>query len=120
MRRGGDMHGKGGTEGSWGAALVAVVPTLMSHPAEVRQSVHSGRGVNDHPAAGTRTFQSGGHLAAVNGGIALRALRHSTIAPRGSCGTGASAGGTRKFIGTTRTSRVSTAWRESDGSPHAL
>ena len=41
-------------------------------------------------------------------------------APRGSRGTGASAGETSKFIGTTRTSRVSTAWRESGGSPQAL
>ena len=51
-------------------ALVAAGSTPMFHPAEVRQSVHSGRCANDHPAAGTRTFHSGGYLAAVNGGRA--------------------------------------------------
>ena len=43
-----------------------------------------------------------------------------TSAPRGSRGTGASAGETSKFIGTARTSRVSIAWHESGGSPQAL
>ena len=95
MRRGGDMHGRGGTEGLWGVALVATVSTLKFHPAEVRQSVHSGRCANDHPAAGTRTgtSQRGGYLAAVNGGRAHTSFTSSMSAPSGSCGTGTSAGG---------------------------
>ena len=61
-----------GQKGHGGPALVAAVPTPTFHPAEVRQSVHSGRCANDHPAAGTRTgtSQRGGYLAAVNGGRA--------------------------------------------------
>ena len=122
MRRGGDMHGRGGTEGSWESALAADTPTPTFHPAEVRQSVHSGRCANDHPAAGTRTgtSQRGGYLAAVNGGRAhtsftsLHERAPRQLWNRDECRR------TRKFIGTTRTSRVSTAWRESDGSPHAL
>ena len=53
-------------------ALIAVKTPPEIHPAEVRQSVHSGRCANDHPAAGTRTgtSQRGGYLAAVNGGRA--------------------------------------------------
>ena len=113
---------KEGQKGHEEPALVAAVSTPTFHPAEVRQSVHSGRCANDHPAAGTRTgtSQRGGYLAAVNGGRAHTSFTSSMSAPSGSCGTGTSAGATRKFIGTTRTSRVSTAWRESDGSPHAL
>ena len=94
MRRGGDMHGRGGTKRG-ATALIAVLTPPEIHPAEVRQSVHSGRCANDHPAAGTRTgtSQRGGYLAAVNGGRAHTSFTSSMSAPSGSCGTGTSAGG---------------------------
>ena len=132
MRRGDDMHGRGGAEGMCGATFRRsyTCPDILVLVHRGRRSIRPKCASQFTPGAVRTTNQSqapalaradaGEGLAAVTGGTALRASRHPTSAPRGSRGTGASAGETSKFIGTTRTSRVSTAWRESGGSPQAL
>ena len=132
MRRGDDMHGRGGTEGYAASRFGGRIPALTHSSSFTEGDVPSGRSapVSSLWALCERpTNRRHPHWQEPMRGRAWprspAAQRYElhvtpTSAPRSSRGTGASAGETSKFIGTARPSRVSIAWRESGGSPQAL